>query len=73
MGEGDHSGSEADGPDVPPSPRSPRSAAEDDEEDNISDPEEDDEKDQGRETKWSIFDPERKECRKSLRFLKFFK
>ncbi|XP_015834661.1 dachshund homolog 1 isoform X2 [Tribolium castaneum] len=46
LGDGDHSGSEADGPDVPPSPRSPRSAAEDEDDDNISDPEDDDDKDQ---------------------------
>ncbi|XP_065158653.1 dachshund homolog 2 isoform X2 [Atheta coriaria] len=55
LGDNDHSGSEADCPDVPPSPRSrsisprtprPRSPVEEDEEENITEPEEDDEKDQ---------------------------
>ncbi|XP_050308044.1 dachshund homolog 2 isoform X2 [Anthonomus grandis grandis] len=44
LGDNEHSGSEADCPDVPPSPRSPRSAV-DEEEDNISEPEPDEEED----------------------------
>lgn len=48
LGEGDHSGSEVDGPDVAPSPRSPHSTADDDEDENMSDPDDEDDKDQGK-------------------------
>lgn len=45
--DGDHSGSEGDGPEDPVGPPTPHSNPEDDEEENLSDVEDDDEKEQG--------------------------